>query len=97
MAKKRQTVYPGHHDGVIPHALLLQLSALLRSLPAAATTGIVDEFGAPVPTPAQMDRQLRAGAFGPVKRPAPSAMRVRSGHRSVHRAAQRRQAPADCA
>jgi hypothetical protein len=47
------------NDAIIPHRLLLQISALLESLPSDATKALKDEFGHELPTVKLMNRRLR--------------------------------------
>ena len=58
------------NDAIIPHRLLLQISALLESLPPDATKDMKDEFGRRLPTVAWMNRRLRSCSWGELKTPA---------------------------
>jgi hypothetical protein len=58
------------NDAIIPHRLLLQISALLESLPRDAAQGVKDEFGRKLPTVTWMNRRLRSCSWGELKKPA---------------------------
>ncbi len=58
------------NDATIPHRLLLQISALLESLPADAAEGVNDEFGRKLPTVKSMNHRLRSCSWGELKKPA---------------------------
>lgn len=57
-------------DAIFPHRLLLQMSALLESLPPDAADGVIDEFGRKLPSVKSMHRRLRSCSWGKLKKPA---------------------------